>query len=63
MSVDARELVEIIAGERCPCGHLAENHEDAAVSTVPGLHEEFGECRICSCRGVVAWNDDEGDAA
>lgn len=51
----ARKALETLAGERCPCGHLAQRHRAPdADFRVGDLHEVRGACRDCDCRGEVA---------
>lgn len=53
-----RELInalEVIAGDRCPCGHLASEHRRSRSSggLPAGLTLMFGACRLCQCRGLI----------
>lgn len=52
----AREMLETIAGERCPCGHLGSEHKEP---TGAFEGEKWGDCRECDCRGLIAFDDDE----
>jgi hypothetical protein len=53
---EARKLVEIVARERCPCGHLRQRHRKAS-GEIDG--EVFGACRDCPCKGLIGWTEPE----
>ncbi|HEX6461126.1 MAG TPA: hypothetical protein VF032_19575 [Thermoleophilaceae bacterium] len=56
-SVTARDVLEIVAGQRCPCGHLSEHHR-APTGELKG--ERWGRCRYhrsCGCEGLVDFGD------
>lgn len=62
-----RELLvalEVIAGDRCPCGHSNADHRPARSNLgVPsGLRKMLGACLVCDCRGLLE-PDDDGDGA
>lgn len=55
---NAQEFLETLAGERCPCGHLKDQHEVARGRRKPlpgGFIEKMGSCREdgCDCRGLI----------
>lgn len=51
------EILETIAGERCPCGHLTENHAEPEPTGVEGFIAKTGACKICPphdpCNGLI----------
>jgi hypothetical protein len=52
----ATRLLETLANERCPCGHLAQRHRKPTGE----LHGEvMGACRDCDCKGLLDWRDEE----
>jgi hypothetical protein len=52
----AEKVLETVAHERCPCGHLRQRHR-TPTSDIEG--EVMGACRDCSCRGLIDWTDDD----
>jgi len=56
--ITAWEYLELVAGELCPCGHYAADHDQADGSvSEPGtdmLVEDFGPCTKCLCDGVMS---------
>lgn len=54
---EATKILETIASERCPCGHLKQRHRKPG--DLPG--EVMGACRDCDCKGLLDWRDDEDD--
>ena len=54
----ADELLELIAGDRCPCGHLTDEHKIARSSGgIPGVIFMTGPCKLCPpespCNGLI----------
>ena len=56
MRTEATKLVETLAAERCPCGHLKQRHRKP---TRDG--EQMGECRDCECQGLFDWSQTQED--
>lgn len=54
MSVST-EILETIAGVRCPCGHLVEDEHEPPDPDfdVGDLREVCGACHECGCKGIV----------
>lgn len=50
-TLDSRQLLQVAAGTRCPCGHMSKDHEGPA--GIPG--EKWGACNEddCGCKGVI----------
>lgn len=53
---DARKILETIAHERCPCGHLKQRHRQPG-DDLPG--EVMGACRDCDCKGLIDFGEFE----
>jgi hypothetical protein len=54
-SIGAREYLLLVAGEVCPCGHNAGEH-DEPTSDLPGdFLEVMGRCLVegCDCKGLI----------
>lgn len=52
---DATKILETIAAERCPCGHLKQRHRAGQGDGHPraGFREVMGACRDCGCKGLL----------
>lgn len=52
---ELRVVLETIAGERCPCGHLVDDHRPSRSNggLPAGLTLVVGACRVCECRGLI----------
>lgn len=50
-----RVALEVIAGERCPCGHLPDDHRRARSNQglPPGMTLMLGACHLCECQGLI----------
>lgn len=52
-ALNASEFLELVAGERCPCGHVAGEHAAPNPEPIGTFIETMGACELCPCRGVV----------
>lgn len=51
---NARQLLEMAGGTRCPCGHLLSRHRAPDIAGA-----KAGPCRDCDCRGLLEELDEE----
>lgn len=58
MRSEAQKVLETLAHERCPCGHLTQRHRKPE-GKLDG--EVMGACRDCACKGLLDWSDDDDE--
>lgn len=51
-TISSRELLETIAGERCPCGHAKDDHAPPG-PPIGNFTEVMGACSNCDCKGLL----------
>lgn len=61
-AIDAGTVLELISGDRCPCGHLTNDHKIARSSGgIPGVIVMTGACKLCPpddpCNGLIELED------
>jgi hypothetical protein len=57
---DSRKFLEMMAGERCICGHLARRHRRPDPGfKVGALVAKSGPCWDCECQGEVGLPEDD----
>ena len=50
--MDSFDFLRLVAGDLCPCGHDASDHEEPVLPD-----EAMGACRVCECKGVIVLDE------